>query len=100
MAAFVLQPHVAEFLDVVMHERTLELRLEEVCVSEGSSLAGSTLGQSALRDQTGALVLALRGADGSFRTNPRSDTRIDPGEVLIAIGTQAELDSLVELAGG
>ena len=100
MAAFVLQPHVAEFLDVVMHERTLELRLEEVTVSGGSSLAGSTIGQSALREQTGALVLALRGADGSFRTNPRSDTRIDPGEVLIAIGTQAELDSLVELAGG
>jgi len=100
MAAFVLQPHVAEFLDVVMHERTLELRLEEVSVSEGSPLAGSTIGQSALRDQTGALVLALRGADGSFRTNPRSDTRIDPGEVLIAIGTQAELDSLVELASG
>jgi voltage-gated potassium channel len=100
MAAFVLQPHVAEFLDVVMHERTLELRLEEVSVSEGSPLAGSTIGQSALREQTGALVLALRGDDGSFRTNPRSDTRIDPGEVLIAIGTQAELDALVELAGG
>ena len=100
MAAFVLQPHVAEFLDVVMHERTLELRLEEVSVSAGSPLAGSTIGQSALRDQTGALVLALRGDDGTFRTNPRSDTRIDPGEVIIAIGTQAELDALVELAGG
>ena len=40
MAAFVLQPHVAEFLDVVMHERTLEFRLEEVQVPEGSPLAG------------------------------------------------------------
>ena len=40
MAAFVLQPHVAEFLDVVMHERTLEFRLEEVEVPEGSPLAG------------------------------------------------------------
>ena len=45
MAAFVLQPHVAEFLDVVMHERTLELRLEEVGVSEGSPLAGTTIGR-------------------------------------------------------
>ena len=35
MAAFVLQPHVAEFLDVVMHERTLEFRLEEVQVPGG-----------------------------------------------------------------
>jgi voltage-gated potassium channel len=99
MAAFVLQPHVAEFLDVVMHERTLEFRLEEVQVPEGSPLAGSTIGESALRDRTGALVLALRDPDGSFRTNPRSDTRIEPGEVIIAIGTQAELDALVALAG-
>jgi voltage-gated potassium channel len=98
MAAFVLQPHVAEFLDVVMHERTLELRLEEVGVEDGSPLAGATLGESELRDRTGALVLALRGPDGAFRTNPRSDTRIEPGEVIIAIGTQSELDSLAALA--
>ena len=100
MAAFVLQPHVAEFLDVVMHERTLEFRLEEVQVPDGSPLAGSTIGESALRDRTGALVLALRDPDGSFRTNPRSDTRIEPGEVIIAIGTQSELESLAVLARG
>jgi voltage-gated potassium channel len=98
MAAFVLQPHVAEFLDVVMHERTLELRLEEVEVREASPLAGATIGESELRDRTGALVLALRHPDGSFRTNPRSDTRIAPGEVIIAIGTPDELDALVDLA--
>ena len=100
MAAFVLQPHVAEFLDVVMHERTLEFRLEEVQVPEGSPLAGSTIARERASRRTGALVLALRDPDGSFRTNPRSDTRIEPGEVIIAIGTQAELDALVELAGG
>jgi voltage-gated potassium channel len=100
MAAFVLQPHVAEFLDVVMHDRTLEFRLEEVPVPASSPLAGATIGESELRDRTGALVLALRDPDGTFRTNPRSDTRIEPGEVIIAIGTQGELDSLVELAGG
>ena len=98
MAAFVLQPHVAEFLDVVMHDRALEFRLEEVEVPAGSPLAGVTLGESSLRDRTGALVLALRDPDGQFRTNPRSDTRIEPGEVIIAIGTQAELDSLADLA--
>jgi len=98
MAAFVLQPHVAEFLDVVMHDRALEFRLEEVEVPAGSPLSGVTLGESSLRDRTGALVLALRDPDGQFRTNPRSDTRIEPGEVIIAIGTQAELDSLADLA--
>ena len=35
MAAFVLQPHVAEFLDVVMHDGSLEFRLEELPLPDG-----------------------------------------------------------------
>ena len=40
MAAFVLQPHVAEFLDVVMHDGSLEFRLEEIPLPRESPLAG------------------------------------------------------------
>ena len=97
MAAFVLRPNVAEFLDVVMHERTLEFRLEEVAVAAGSPVAGKSLRDSHLRDRTGALVLALRGEDGTFQTNPHPDTTVDSGQVIIAIGTQDELDALVAL---
>ena len=51
-----------------------------------------------LRDETGALVLALRRLDGSFQTNPSPDTAITIGEVIIAIGTQEELEALVAFA--
>ncbi len=95
MAAFVLHPNVAEFVDVVMHERSLEFRLEEVAVVEGSSLVGKTLRDTHLRDETGALVLALRRRDGSFETNPSPDEVITDGEVIIAIGTQEELQALI-----
>ncbi len=95
MAAFVLHPNVAEFVDVVMHERSLEFRLEEVAVVEGSPLVGKTLRDTHLRDETGALVLALRRRDGSFETNPSPDEVISKGEVIIAIGTQEELQSLI-----
>ena len=98
MAAFVLHPHVAEFVDVVMHEQSLEFRLEEVEVAEGSSLAGKSLRDTHLRDETGALVLALRRRDGSFETNPSPDEVISEGEVIIAIGTQAELEALIAFA--
>ena len=98
MAAFVLQPHVTEFLDVVMHNRTLEFRLEQVDVPPSSPLAGHTLRDAHIRDKTGALVLAMRHADGTFTTNPTPETEIVGGEVLIAIGTQAQLDALLEAA--
>lgn len=98
MAAFVLQPHVTEFLDVVMHNRALEFRLEQVDVPPGSPLAGRTLREAHIRDKTGALVLAMRHSDGTFTTNPTPETQIVGGEVLIAIGTQAQLDALLEAA--
>lgn len=94
IAAFVLQPHVTEFLDVVMHDRGLQFRLEEVLVPEGSSTAGKSIRDAHLRDRTGALVLALRDEDGSFNTNPSPDTKIRAGQVLIAIGTPTELEAL------
>jgi voltage-gated potassium channel len=95
MAAFVLRPHVAEFLDVVMHERTLEFRLEEIVVTSDSPIVGQSLRDTQLREHTGALVLALRDADGTFHTNPHSGTEFRTGQVVIAIGTQDELDRLV-----
>ena len=52
IAAFLLQPHVTEFLDVVMHDRSIELRLEEVTVPSDSPLAGQTLRQAHVRDKT------------------------------------------------
>ena len=100
MAAFVLRPHVAEFVDVVMHEENLEFRLEEVVIRADSPIAGRTLRDAHIRDETGALVLALREPDGTFRSNPPPDLTMHPGQVIIAIGTQDELRSLVGFVGG
>jgi voltage-gated potassium channel len=98
MAAFVLQPHVAEFLDVVMHDGSLAFRLEEVAVPAGSSLAGASLRDAHIRDRTGALILALRDGDGNFTTNPVPETVLAAGQILIAIGTEAQLKALAEAA--
>lgn len=100
IAAMILQPSVADFLDVVMHDGSLEFRLAEVAVPEGSSIAGQSLRDAHLRDRTGALVLAMRDAKGNFRTNPPPDTPVHPGEVLIAIGTAGQLDALRDEVGG
>ena len=94
MAAFVLQPHVAEFLDVVMHDGSLEFRLEEVALPEGSPLAGKSLREAHIRDLTGALILALRETGGEFTMNPPPETVLCAGQILISIGTEAQLKAL------
>lgn len=86
MASFVARPNVAEFIDVVMHERSLEFRMQEFEVPDGSALAGVTLRDADLRKRAGVLVLALRLVDGTFTTNPDPDTVIEPHQVLIAVG--------------
>ena len=96
MAAFVLQPHVAEFLDVVMHDGSLEFRLAEVPVPDGSPLASKSLREAHIRDSTGALILALRDAEGEFTTNPTPETVLAAGQILIAIGTEAQLKALTD----
>jgi len=99
IAAMTLQPNVSEFLDVVMHEAELEFRLAEVEIAATSVLAGHSLRETHLRDRTGAMVLAIREASGAFLTNPDPDTRVGVGQVLIAIGTTAQLDALRAEAG-
>jgi len=100
MAAFALQPHVAEFLDVVMHDEALEFRIEQIEVAAGSSLAGRSLQEIALRETTGVLLLAIRtGASAPFLANPTPDIRLEPRSILIAIGTPAQLAALRRYSG-
>ena len=100
LAAFALQPDVAEFLDVVMHDENLDWRVQQVRVAPGSSLAGHPLGELRLRERTGILLLAVRRtAGGLLEPNPPDDLVVPPEAVLIALGTQTELDDLAALAG-
>jgi voltage-gated potassium channel len=97
MSSFVVRPHVAEFVDVVMHERSMEFRMQEVEVPEGSPIAGRTLRDANLRQTANVLVLALREPSGEFTTNPDPDTVILPHHVIIAVGTDTDLAAFVKV---
>jgi voltage-gated potassium channel len=100
MAALAVQPHVAEFLDVVMHDGSLEFRLEQIEVPVDSPLAGETLRSARVHDRTGTLVLAMRHPGKDFRTNPPPTAEIVGGEVLIVIGDAEQVGALRALALG
>jgi voltage-gated potassium channel len=96
IASFVVQPNVAEFIDVVMHERSMEFRMQEVELPASSPLAGRSLRDANLRSHTNVLVLAVREADGRFVTNPAPDLRLNAGSVIIAVGTSTDLHRFVD----
>jgi hypothetical protein len=92
-------PSVVDFLDVVMHSGQLELWLEEVRVRTDGALEGKTVAECDLRGRTGINVLALRRREkDSVVISPRSDLRLEAGDVLIALGTRNQLEPLSRLA--
>ena len=97
MAKLVLRPQVAAFLDIVSTSGGPELLFEEIEVKQSARAAGRTIRDLRIREQTGAMIVALRKRDGSFDATPAPDTSLDVGDVMIAAGTPDELRRLEEL---
>ncbi len=101
MANFLLKPVVCDYLDLVAHGGETGYRMEELVVEEGSVLAVKSIGEMEIKARTGALIVAVRkAADGSFETNPDRNTRLEAGDLLIALGKERDLTLLEELASG
>jgi len=97
MANLVLRPQVTAFLDVVTTAEGDDFMLEEIEVTRTCERAGRTIRDLRVRDETGAIIVALRKRDGTFDTTPDPDERLDDGDVLVAMGTQPELQKLEDL---
>ena len=99
IATQLLYPSVTDFLDVVMHSGDLELCLEEFSLAPDCDLQGKTVAEGQVRQKTGTNILAIRRCDGgNVVTNPPSELRFEPGDVLIALGTPEQLKALGSLA--
>jgi voltage-gated potassium channel len=97
MAKLMLKPQVSAFLDIVSRHGGPDLRFEEVEITADCAQAGRTIRDTRVRHETGALIVALKKADGSFDTTPDPDARLETGDILIAVGTEQELRALEEL---
>jgi voltage-gated potassium channel len=97
MAQLMLKPQVSAFLDIVSRHGGPDLRFEEIEITSDCPQAGRTIRETRVRHETGALIVALRKADGTFDTTPNPDVELHPGDVLIAVGTEQELKALEQL---
>lgn len=98
MAEILLRPGVLDFIDVVAGKKTVDLRMEEITVKEDSSMDKKTLAEIPLRKDLNVIIVAIQNEDkGIFIYNPQSDTIVDVGNKLIAIGERSSLDKLREL---
>jgi voltage-gated potassium channel len=94
MAHMLARPHTVEFLDTVVRRSGDELKLEEVTIREETEIAGITLASANLRRRSGVMVLAIVQANGETVFNPDADTELRAGQMLIVLGTDAQLQAL------
>jgi voltage-gated potassium channel len=99
MANVVLKPQVAAFLDIATTARgeIPELRFEEIVVTSDCEPCGKSIKDLRIRDLTGALVVAIRRADGSLDVTPSPDVVFAADDVLIGVGTTEEIAKLEAL---
>src|SRR6056297_2440771 len=63
--------------------------IEWVEVVEDSAVAGTTLGESEIRTETGASSIAIQRGEETI-SNPPPETALEPGDLLVAVGTREE----------
>lgn len=94
IAQILTRPVVADFLDGIGAGAT-DYTLEEVPIEEGSELADRTLRQAAIRERYGCSVLAIRhGNETQLDTHPSADTVLEPGDVIVVVGSEDEVLSM------
>jgi voltage-gated potassium channel len=100
MAAAALRPQVLDFVDGILTGADRQLYMEEFLLDPAfCPFVGQTLQKARLRSQSGALVLAIRRADGDLIGGPTGDTILMPGDRLIGMGTAEQLRSLNQILG-
>ena len=100
VAQAVLRPTVGHFLEQASRLNAADYQIEEALVARGSTLCGKTLREANLRDDLGVVVLAMRAAAGEIVFNPKGDTVMEAGTVVVVVGRREQLDDLERLAAG
>ena len=78
------RPNVVDFFEIA--NRGVDLEMDEYVVGAESPLAGRSLRESMLREQTGAMVVAIKHADGKTLFNPDAGAVVTAGDMLILVG--------------
>jgi len=100
MAAAALRPQVMDFVDGILTGTDRAFYMEEFRLdADACPYVGQSLREARLRSQSGALVLAIRRADGTLIGGPTGETLLLSGDAMICMGTADQLRDLNQILG-
>ena len=100
MAHAILRPTVVDFIELATHKQSMELQLEEITVRKASRFIDVSLSDCAIRQDMGLIIVAIKKATGQMVFNPSSESRIELGDTVVALGERKDLIELENMMGG
>lgn len=94
----VTRPAVVDLVE--MAHKGVELEMDQLVLTAGSSLTGKTLLELELPRKTGAVVVAIQRADGTPIYQPTSDMVLKPGDTLVLVGKKGAAQKVQQLQPG
>jgi voltage-gated potassium channel len=100
LASMAFQPELADFIDLVLQGNHVEFRVQQMQIHEDCVLSGMSLREAGIRQRSGAMILAVEDGSRRLYLNPDPDLVITPGQVMVGIGTNDQIEKLTILMTG
>lgn len=97
LAMMALRPELAQVFDVMVNGRPVEFRVEELDIAPDCAVVGKSIKESGIRPSSGALILAVESGADDVIVNPGPDQILKPGERLVVVGTQQQVDKAADM---
>jgi voltage-gated potassium channel len=97
MAMAILRPAMLDFIEITTRRQSLELRMDEMEICEGSPLIGKSLEESEIRQRYGLIIVAVKKESGKMIFNPVASYVIQSGDKLIALGEEDNVSKLSQV---
>ncbi len=100
MAMAILRPAMLDFIEITTRRQSLELRMDELPICEGSPIIGKSLEESEIRQRYGLIIVAVKKDSGKMIFNPMASYVIESGDKLIALGEEDNVTKLSQACLG
>ncbi|MBW2584207.1 MAG: TrkA C-terminal domain-containing protein, partial [Deltaproteobacteria bacterium] len=97
MAHRIMRPTVTNFIDLAMAHTRKDIQMEEIPVSESSKLTNVALKDSGIRQDFNLIIIAIKKPDGTMLFNPSFEASFMPGDTVIAVGEEENLQKLEKI---
>jgi voltage-gated potassium channel len=94
IAQIICRPAVTDFVEFTTMDADRNIHMEQIAVHPSSKLIGVALQDSGIRQNLNLIIVAVRKPDGEMFFNPSSQTRLQGGDTVVAIGERNNLENL------